>query len=117
MLSVDDVVQGYFETTFDMWLSITIWHTAGIGFLFLVSGLIASCVFVRRRRVAVCIPVMTTTFGLIVGFCAGALYAIVIALIYDTGSFQMQRFMAAVWGLGLSLFYLVLSIARSIIQW
>jgi len=90
----------------------------GLSFLYFIAGVIAAFVFRRRvRRVALVIPFLSTLFGGIAGFAEGSLYSVVIALIYRSDDFTMPWYMAIVWGLGLSLFYLILSLFRIFTQW
>jgi len=131
---------GKFTTFGGIWLATTVWYTIGVAFLYFVCGIIASFIFRRgrekfpgnsmgsmeetfrgkpfvRKKIAILIPIVTTLYGIFIGIAAGSIYGVAIALIYFTGSFEMPAFMSAVWGLGLSVFYLVSSFAHLAVQW
>ena len=42
--------------------------------------------------------------------------ALVIALVYKTGTFKMERYMAFIWGLSLSAYYVVFSFSRLLLR-
>eukprot|EP01119_Soliformovum_irregulare_P020681 TRINITY_DN6742_c0_g1_i1.p1 TRINITY_DN6742_c0_g1~~TRINITY_DN6742_c0_g1_i1.p1 ORF type:complete len:119 (+),score=10.71 TRINITY_DN6742_c0_g1_i1:2-358(+) len=112
-----DLFRSSLDTYREMWLAVTIWNMVGLGTLYFICGFIAALAFRRKTKAIIFIPFASTLFGVLAGLAEGALFALVIALIYISGPFAMQWWMAAVWGLGLSIFYLILSLLRIITQW
>jgi hypothetical protein len=49
------------------------WNTLGFGLLYLICGLIAAVVFRKHWLALVLIPLCSTIFGCLLGFCGGAL--------------------------------------------
>eukprot|EP00727_Mastigamoeba_balamuthi_P008660 m51a1_g4416 hypothetical protein (123) ;mRNA; f:7974-8488 len=96
----------------EIWKVVVTWNVVAFGFLYLVCGLIAACVFRRHRSAAVAIPVVSTLFGALIGFAGGALLSLIAAAIYSAGPFAMQWWMGLAWGLGLCLIYTIHSLTK-----
>lgn len=120
-LNADDtrtsLFAGNLNSLRDVFLAIALWNSMSLGAIYLVTGVIAARVFRWKARLAFLLPLGTTILGLLSGFAQGALFAVGVALVYNTGGFVMEWHVAAIWGCGLSGVHLLVALLQNWYQW
>jgi hypothetical protein len=98
------------SSTYDFWYFITLWTTIFTLVIFEFVGIFAFF-FIRKQKKssAFFLPITFTVFGGLSGLINGSLLSLALSVIYASGNYTMNGWIALIWGLLLTLISIITS--------
>ncbi|ORY02434.1 hypothetical protein K493DRAFT_162943, partial [Basidiobolus meristosporus CBS 931.73] len=93
-----DVSGTYLYYLHDVWIFTMVWTLIFSG---VVHGVLGVWAFfaIQRTRWSPLIPISFLLLGSITAFCSGSVIGIVLAIVYNAGSFRMSTWVPCLWGM------------------